>query len=294
MVQPEYKTASSAEVEFIGRPKLLEIGSQPTAPANSIAAKDSNWVTGTTPRSTVASTPVANATLQNPIAQVAGQTALPAQSLTPASVPAAQPRIVAATRIAEIETEVQQADLERLDLVFSRLMAAQATAAEVEPITRAARRLMNLTTDPASSGRARMLVERTEQYRRVAERRDGRAVIGQTGLLQIPAPVKQANGLFATAGGLGQPIAAAPATETAAEPPAISGTLVQVYSARSNSPPFALTDNTGRTVAYVTPTPGTNLRVHLNSKVRVAGKHGFVTGLNTPHIVASTVTRTAE
>jgi len=274
--EPEYKTASSAEVEFIGRPQLLEIGGQPTAPAQSVAASDGNWVTGTSPRvaSNASLGAVAGATLANPIAQVVGQSAILPQSLTPGSAPANRPRIISADRIALIESEVQWVDVERLDLVFSRLMAAQATAAEVEPITRAARRLMNATTDPASSGRARMLAERTEQYRRVAERRDGRAVIGQSGSIQPLPSGTDPNG---------------PADQSA-----ITGTLVQVYSSRSNSPPFALTDNTGRTIAYVTPTPGTNLRVHLNSKVRVAGYQGFVTGLNTPHIVATNVARTVE
>jgi hypothetical protein len=265
--EPEFKTASSAEVEFIGRPRLLEIGSRPTAPAQSVAAVDGNWVTGTSPRA-VATTndPVAGARLSNPIAQVSGQSAFLPQSLTLESGPAVRPQIISAKRIAQIEAEVQHADLERLDLVFSRLMAAQATATEMEPVSRAARRLMTLTTDPTASGRARMLAERTEQYRSMAERRDGRTVVDQAASLQNPS----------------------------ANESSVVGTLVQVYSSRSNSPPFALTDNTGRTVAYVTPIPGTNLRPHLNSKVRVSGSQGYVTGLNTPHIVATAVSRSVD
>jgi hypothetical protein len=73
-----------------------------------------------------------------------------------------------------------------------------------------------------------------------------------------------------------------------------SGYLVQVYSARSNSPPFALTDTTGRTVAYVTPSPGVNLRTHLNSRINVVGTRGFLTGLNTPHILVTQAVRTPE
>ncbi len=33
-----------------------------------------------------------------------------------------------------------------------------------------------------------MLLERTEQYRRLADRRDGRSVVGQAGSLDIPQP----------------------------------------------------------------------------------------------------------
>lgn len=73
-----------------------------------------------------------------------------------------------------------------------------------------------------------------------------------------------------------------------------NGYLVQVYSARSNSPPFALTDHAGRTVAYVTPAPGVNLRTHLNSQISVVGSRGYLTGLNTPHIMVTQAVRTPE
>ncbi len=73
-----------------------------------------------------------------------------------------------------------------------------------------------------------------------------------------------------------------------------AGYLVQVYSARSNSPPFALTDNSGRTVAYVTPSPGVNLRMHLNSRISAVGRKGYLQGVNTPHILVTQAVRTAE
>jgi hypothetical protein len=74
----------------------------------------------------------------------------------------------------------------------------------------------------------------------------------------------------------------------------VTGYLVQVYSARQNSPPSALTDNLGNTVAYVTPAPGVNIRHHINSEVTVAGNQGYVQGLNTPHIVANQAVRVAS
>ena len=285
--------AGNAEVAFIGRPKLLEIGTRPTAPQRSATAGDANWVTGTTPRPAArpasAGLPVAGATLENPIAQVAGQSAIHQQSFTPAVAASHRPiKVVSPERIAQIEAETLNADIERLDLIFSRLMAAQASSAEIDPVARAARRLSATAADPSTAGRARMLTERTEQYRRIADRRDGQAVIGQPASFQLPST--SLNPPPATGASLIPGTVPAPPTNETA----LVGFLVQVYSARSDSPPFALTDNTGRTLAYVTPTPGTNLRVHLNSKVRVAGNQGYLTGLNTPHIVATTVTRTAE
>jgi hypothetical protein len=288
------QTAGSAALEFISRPRLLEIGGQPAAPRQPVVAGDGNWISGT--RATLASAaPVtAGGTLSNPIAQqtvgpqgiaqVSGQAPLP--SSTPAAT-ALPSRLISAERIAQIEAETRQADVARLDLIFSRLMAAQATAAEVEPVTRAAYHWIGMASDPTTAGRARMLAERTEQYRRLADRRDGRAVVELSAAPTIPAPMADRPAMPNSApANLGNPDLGTATSETA-----LTGNLVQVYSARSGSPPYALTDNAGRTIAYVTPTPGTNLRVHLNSQVRVAGSPGFVTGLNTPHIVATTVTR---
>jgi hypothetical protein len=192
--------------------------------------------------------------------------------------------VVSAERIAQIEAETRGADGERLSLIFSRLMAARASAAEVEPLARAAHQLASTSPDALVAGRARLLAERIGQYRQVANRRDGEAVIRSTGALTIPAGQTLPGNSFSQADG----------GVTGAEASAQTGYLVQVYSARSNSPPFALTDNTGRTVAYVTPSPGVNLRPHLNSKVNVSGTQGFLTGLNTPHILATQAVRTPE
>ncbi len=295
--EPADQPSGSAAVEFIGRPKLIEIGGRSSEPQPSLAAGDGNWVTGTSARVASSNTTgnpigdsnststVSGATLNSPIAQVAGQLPLVPQTLpTATSAMSEPPRMISAERIFQIEAETRNADIDRLDLIFSRLMAAQATSAEIEPIQRAASQLSTGSTDPAVAGRARMLVERTEQYRRLADRRDGRSVIGQAGGLEIPVQLDH----------LPINAAAVNVVPQANQETAYTGVLVQVYSARSNSPPFALTDNAGHTIAYVTPTPGTNLRVHLNSEVRISGSEGFVTGLNTPHIVAAKVSRPIE
>ncbi len=311
-----------ASVEFLGRPRLLEIGGNPSAPHASETAGDANWVAGvgrstilpsagsvasaaplaqpadslgfamTTPRSITQSGLSAQ---PGSVVQVSGQMPNAVANSSPTIAPAMRTlTVVSAERIAQIEAETRDADGERLSLIFSRLMAARASAAEVEPLTRAAYQLASTSTDSLVAGRARLLAERVEQYRQVAIRRDGEAVIRSTGTPTIPAgqtlpsssvsqnSVSQAFGVGMDGGSTGVQAS----TQT--------GYLVQVYSARSNSPPFALTDNTGRTVAYVTPSPGVNLRPHLNSKVNVSGTQGFLTGLNTPHILATQAVRTPE
>jgi hypothetical protein len=70
-----------------------------------------------------------------------------------------------------------------------------------------------------------------------------------------------------------------------------TGYLVQVYSSRANSPPYALTDDAGLTIAYVTPYPGVNLRNHLNSRIAVRGNEKLLEGMSTPHILVDNAIR---
>ncbi len=78
-----------------------------------------------------------------------------------------------------------------------------------------------------------------------------------------------------------------------AAPPAAeqTGVLVEVYSADPSRPPYAITDRGGRTLAYVTPAPGVEIRNHLGSEVRVRGETGYLQGLDTPHLLATQAER---
>ena len=228
----------------------------------------------------------------NPIMQAAATQVIPG-SVVPATKTLTY---ISSERLAQIENEAQYADIEQLGLIFSRLMAARATAMETSPVARAAYRLMTESQDPLAAGRARMLLERVEQYQRVAQRRDGEVVVRNAAMLNstngsmypvLPASHTQAAATGSNAGAFYQ----SPTQQNPAKVANATGTLVQVYSARTNSPPFALTDNSGRTIAYVTPIPGVNLRPHLNHRVSIFGNRGFLTGLSTPHIVATQAVR---
>ena len=305
---------SVSSISNIGRPRLVDINSTPAAPDANQQPVDSSWVAATapergrnsnlgTPASLLAPTPVpAYGILPargfgNPHPAESVMTASAQQVLPNRVIPAAKKLTYVSTqRLNQIENETRQADIEQLGLIFSRLMASRATAAEAAPVARAAYSLAGSASDPLVAGRARMLSERVEQYRQVAHRRDGEVVLRNHGLPAVSNnsnyPVLPAAHVTPTvpasnAGPLYQGSAQSEATKLVNA----TGYLVQVYSARTNSPPFALTDNSGRTIAYVTPIPGVNLRPHLNHRVSVFGNRGFLTGLGTPHLLATQAVR---
>lgn len=328
--------ATFASAEFT-RPRLQEIGANQFAPP-ATPAVESSWVSGG-PRVERHAEPTAPGTIRQAWG-VAGADRFGRESspqpaewletsraeLAPSPAPLLRSlRTVSAEKIRRIETQLRNASLDDTQLILSRLMAEKASAAEIEPIRLAAVRFASNSTDAVTSGRAKLLAERAEQYQRIARRRDGDTVI-QTSEVATPLTASNppswphaggtgsqatahSHGLGETTGepkslpgsGIGhgadsasQAAAAAPPAPLDNEPHTETGVLVAVYSARANSPPFALTDSVGQTIAYVTPAPGVDMRPHLNSRIRVSGKLGYAPGINTPQLLVKQVTRTAE
>ncbi len=64
-----------------------------------------------------------------------------------------------------------------------------------------------------------------------------------------------------------------------------------VHSTRQVAPPFALLDDDGRVLCYVTPAPGLNLRRYTKKHVGVFGQRQFVTDLRASLITVSRVVK---
>jgi hypothetical protein len=331
-----------ASMAKLGQPRIREIGEKDpgvdrTATTSSLndsqTASDDNWVSGAASRMSQNSdsiainaapmtlparntTGISNDTFvqshqsSNEIAQVAGISPLPAQTLVPAKplsntlgsslAPATvspqlrSPTFVSADNITRLQQRLRGTDVNSMRLVLSQLMSSQSSAAEARVVSQASRSLAATSTDPAVADAARVLARRADQYAGLADRRDGPSVIqtnGQpspesVGFQPLPSSAVAFPGSgLETAGSL------PPSTQPETNKTSYTGQLVQVYSARTHSPPFALTDGTGRTIAYVTPSPGINLRMHLNQQVTVTGTPGFVSGLNMPHLMAQRADR---
>lgn len=291
------REAVDAAARFVGQPRLMDIGIQnrfaqtetPTSAANA-------WMPGGSrapvpPSSSALSgasglpTSLAAAASVTPsVTQVSGNTNLPTGVSTAGGIsPEVQYRYVSPESISRVEDAIAGAGLDQLSLIFSRLMAEAASSEEVAPVLRITRQQIN-SGDPLNANRARELAQRIERYQSVAQRRDGQTIIQMTaGISQLTPQVPST----------GQQVAETQqATETLPRVGTATGFLVQVYSSRVSSPPYALTDSVGNTISYVTPYPGVNLRHHLNSEITVRGNQGYLQGVNTPHVLVTEAVRT--
>lgn len=72
------------------------------------------------------------------------------------------------------------------------------------------------------------------------------------------------------------------------------GKLRPVYSQRRGAPQFALVDDQGVVVSFLTPSPDLNLHAYLGQKIGVIGERGFMPEYRQAHVVAGRVTPLAE
>lgn len=182
--------------------------------------------------------------------------------------------------------------IDRLQLELSRRMVGAARARDLEGLRLAADRLGEAASSESERQKALELGQRIRQYQSVAARREGEPLpsLGSAPSELPSQPISLAMGPSPPPGQVvlaGRGGADKPESEAA-------GYLVQVYSARPSSPPFALTDSSGRTTHYVTPLPGFNLRRYLNQHITVAGQTGYDTGLDTPHLIVGSAVRTPD
>jgi hypothetical protein len=169
-----------------------------------------------------------------------------------------------------------------LQLELSRLMSRSAAAAEVDSIIASANALAQSGVTESERQRAAMILQRAQQYQLVARRREASTIEPTRSMASppsYPAPVQSSV------------TAPAPAAVDVASGQEAAGYLVQVFSSRPDSPPYALTDSQGRTTHYVSAAPGVNLRRYLNQFITVRGSAGYSTGLDTPHIIATGAVR---
>ncbi|QEF97102.1 hypothetical protein Mal15_11380 [Stieleria maiorica] len=255
----------------------------------------------------------------SPLAPASGvmQTgALQATTLSPIPPkPSVPSRIVTVQQIARVEDAVAGAGVDAIGQILSKLMAEAASADELDPLIRRTESLLR-SGDVNQASRTRELLALAQRYRNVAARRDGVTTIQSSSLASNTQPLVNSAPLVSprpltgvdpnataiqqagaqTATDFSQPLDVTPQSTSPTAPldsavGTATGYLVQVYSSRANSPPYALTDDAGLTIAYVTPYPGVNLRTHLNSRVAVSGNEKLLEGMSTPHILVDRAIR---
>ena len=138
-----------------------------------------------------------------------------------------------------------------LDTQLSELMSGKSEAWQIEAVRSSLQQLLNQELSHPLQQRVHILLERIDQYRRVQQ---------------------------------GQPLS--PGTGQSAETSIYdaAGWLMKVHTSSNRAPPYAILDNDGKVLEFVSPAPGLNLHRYLKKRVGVFGYQSYLPSLKTPHI----------
>jgi hypothetical protein len=207
-----------------------------------------------------------------PLAPTTAPTApTPAASSTPARMPAQPSAGAAALPAAPAEFDLAR-QLTDIELRLSRMASAPPQLWNTERMQRDAEQLLAQAKTDAERNAVKVTMGKIDRFNMLARRYQQRGQV----VSRQPSAVSQT-----VAGG---PLPAADGRYDAV------GVLRPVVSKRPGAPQFALVDERGHVVSFVTPTPDVNLQPYLGRRVGIAGNRGFIPEFNRSHVTAGRVT----
>lgn len=183
----------------------------------------------------------------------------------------------AATR--GLAPEEYQAELDRLDMQLSSMVAEEPTVWSFDDLRRRTRLMLAEAGTAVERGRARILLKKITRFADIKHRSDT--------LLAMREETERSNQQWLS---LQRPEGYA-GRGAAVEDDRYdgSGELMRVVSPKLGAPRYALVDDRGEVRCYVSPAPGVNLRHYLGRCVGVSGTRGYMPEQRAQHIMAQHV-----
>jgi hypothetical protein len=260
----EFRWIRASLVERIG--VVQTASAESTAPANTNASEPKSAAEAPP----LISEPPASSAPAAPAA-VAPVSATPVASAAPAAQPAARQQ--AAGPVADDLSR----ELTAIELRLSRMVAAPVNLWNTERLERDATQLLSRAQTMAERDAVQVTLNKIQQFAAIGLRSN-----------QVPAiPTSQSGQSPVTP----VPGAAAATADLAAggAPYDAVGILRPVVSRRPGAPQFALVDDQGQVLSFVTPSPDVNLQPYLGRRIGVTGSRGFIAEFNRSHVTAARV-----
>jgi hypothetical protein len=203
--------------------------------------------------------------------------------------------------------EVLDAQMDEVDLRLSKMVSQPVTLWKLDPLSAEVDRIAGIATGAAQRQHLAQLRSRIERFARLqaryrelmdAARPHGAAPstdppprllshVDAVRLANYDQPVTE----DATAPGETAPPTAAATPSSPARSQAYDGQgwLMPVFTSRTDVPSFALTDDQGRVLQFVTAAPGLNLRRYQRHEVGILGQQSYLPNLHKPLLTASRI-----
>jgi hypothetical protein len=195
--------------------------------------------------------------------------AVPTIDRTPAPVasspkPAAQP--------AESLSDALARRLSDIEMRLSRVVAEQPAMWQIDPLAREAEQLLAQTQTAAERSAVQSTLTKIDRFAAIGRRyRESQTIVNQSNSdsrqpsLDSPQPTSDSLGYDAV------------------------GILRPVVSKRPGAPQFALLNDVGQVVSFVTPTPDVNLQPYVGRRIGVTGSRGYIPEFQRAHVTAGRV-----
>jgi hypothetical protein len=259
------------------------------APPSTIAAAEVEPRAATTSIGDIAaSNPVANGPLDSASAKA---TINPA----PAAADASSPQPVGSV------SEGVASQLTELEMQLSRTVAEPPTTWQIEPLQREVERLLGQAQSAADRAAVQTTLAKINRFDSIGRRYRQVGPIG-SGWADPLITATAGSGDPRTAGAA-PPAQAAITPLTEATPQFVGldgqrydaiGILRPVVSKRPGAPQFALLNERGQVVSFVTPAPDVNLQAFVGKRIGVAGTRGYIPEFQRSHVTAGRVAPLGE
>jgi uncharacterized protein YgiM (DUF1202 family) len=206
------------------------------------------------------------------------QATAPATTLPAATTPVA-PQSAAAAPVAPPPSGPVADDLSRslteIELRLSRMVSAPVNLWNTERLERDTAQLLARAQSTADRDAVQVTMNKISRFAQIAHRAypSGATTAQPAPAGQTPV-MPQQTGVAATA---------------PSGPYDATGILRPVVSRRPGAPQFALVDERGQVLSFITPTPDVNLQPYLGHRVGVVGNKGYIAEFNRSHVTAARV-----
>jgi len=209
---------------------------------------------------------------------------------TPEALGSSPPRIRFRGLSTSESTMVQR--LEELQLRLSQTVIQPPEQWRFEQLQAEANGLLEKTESPRVRSQLRDLLDRIARFQRVRQGHEKAALASSSSQSNSPLETEEpsqpkSEGLT----GMTSRVRELAKTDLTADRPLYDavGLLKPVASKRAKAPQYALVDDKGEVVSFVTPTPDLNLKPYLGRRIGVHGKRGFMPEYRRAHVTAERV-----
>lgn len=171
---------------------------------------------------------------------------------------------------ASAPVNISSPELQQIQFALSREVANPIEQWNLASFKSTIEERLQQSNDPLYRGEARLLIERIDAFIQLKNR--STHTVPASSQVRSQGPLMPSN-------------PETPAMWINAGQYDASGWLVPVHATHTGQPEYAITDDRGNTIAYVTAPPGVNLRRYLRQPVGLKGRRGYLPELSANHIV---------